>query len=56
MSSRHGIVSRLKHKKIHEVIFSGKRMDGRELEDYREIIWRFLHMAPHQGLGICRTF
>jgi exosome complex component RRP42 len=37
MSSRHGIVSRLKRKKIKEVIAAGKRMDGRGLEDYREI-------------------
>ncbi len=38
MSSRHNIVSRLKRKKIKEVITSGKRMDGRSLEDYREIV------------------
>ncbi len=32
-----GIVSRLKKKKINEVVASGKRMDGRGLNDYREI-------------------
>ena len=32
-----GIVSRLKKKKINEVVATGKRMDGRGLEDYREI-------------------
>lgn len=38
MSSRQGIVSRLKQKKIHEVLASGKRMDGRGLEEYRDIV------------------
>jgi exosome complex RNA-binding protein Rrp42 (RNase PH superfamily) len=38
MSSRQGIVSRLKQKKIHEVIASGKRMDGRGLEEYRDVV------------------
>lgn len=38
MASNVGIVSRLKKKKIGEVVASGKRMDGRGLEDYREII------------------
>ncbi len=37
MSGRGGIVSRLKRKKIGEVVASGKRMDGRGLEEYREI-------------------
>jgi exosome complex component RRP42 len=37
MSSRHGIVSRLKKKKIKEVLSSGKRMDGRDIDQYREI-------------------
>lgn len=32
-----GIVSQLKKKKINEVIATGKRMDGRGLNDYREI-------------------
>lgn len=32
-----GIVSRLKKKKINEVVATGKRMDGRGLNDYREI-------------------
>lgn len=38
MSPRHGIVPRLKRKKIQEAMASGKRMDGRGLEDYREIV------------------
>jgi len=38
MSPRHGIVPRLKRKKIQEAVTSGKRMDGRELDDYREIV------------------
>jgi exosome complex component RRP42 len=37
MSSRGGIVSRLKRKKIGEVVAAGNRMDGRGFEDYREI-------------------
>lgn len=37
MSSRYGITSRLKLKKILETIAQGKRVDGRGLEDYREI-------------------
>ncbi len=37
MTLRGGIVSRLKRKKIQEVVTAGKRMDGRSLEDYREI-------------------
>ncbi len=37
MSSRHGIVPRLKRKKIQEAVASGKRIDGRSLEEYREI-------------------
>jgi exosome complex component RRP42 len=49
MSSRYGIVSRLKRKKIHEVIFSGKRMDGRELEDYREITVKTKVMEKSAG-------
>jgi len=40
MSSRHGIIPRLKRKKIQEAVASGKRMDGRGLEDYREIAIR----------------
>jgi exosome complex component RRP42 len=38
MSPRFGIVPRLKRKKIEESIAAGKRMDGRELVDYREIV------------------
>lgn len=35
MSSRHGIISQLKLKKILEAVRSKKRLDGRGLEDYR---------------------
>ena len=35
--SRHGIVPRIKRRKIQEAISSGKRVDGRELKDLREI-------------------
>jgi exosome complex component RRP42 len=38
MSSNVGIVSRLKKRKINEVVATGKRMDGRGLEDHREIV------------------
>ena len=37
MSSRHGVLPMLKRRKIQEAVESGKRMDGRGLEDYREI-------------------
>jgi exosome complex component RRP42 len=37
MSGRYGIVSRLKQKKIQEVLRSGKRMDGRAFDEYRDI-------------------
>ena len=37
MSSNVGIASRLKRNKITEVVASGKRMDGRDLLDYRNI-------------------
>ncbi|RLI10305.1 RNA-binding protein [Candidatus Bathyarchaeota archaeon] len=37
MSSRYGIIPRLKRKKIQETLATGKRMDGRGLGDYREI-------------------
>ncbi len=37
MASKSGIVSRLKRKKIHEVLETGNRMDGRALHEYREI-------------------
>ncbi len=36
--SRYGIVPKLKRRKIQEAIASGKRMDGRGLEDLREIV------------------
>ena len=38
MSSRQGIVSRLKKKKIEEVLAGGKRMDGRAFDQYRDIV------------------
>jgi exosome complex component RRP42 len=37
MASKSGVVSRLKSRKIHEVLGAGKRMDGRALDEYREI-------------------
>lgn len=37
MSRNVGIASRLKRNKITEVVASGKRMDGRDLMDFREI-------------------
>lgn len=40
MSSRHGIIPRLKRKKIQEAVASSKRMDGRGLEEYRKITIR----------------
>jgi len=49
MSSRHGIVSRLKQKKIHEVIASGKRMDGRGLDEYRDIVVKTGVMEKSHG-------
>ena len=37
MSSRYGVTSRLKYKKIHDMVAAEKRMDGRGFEDYRDI-------------------
>ncbi|UCH56603.1 MAG: exosome complex protein Rrp42 [Candidatus Bathyarchaeota archaeon] len=49
MSGRYGIVSKLKRKKIHEVVASGNRMDGRGLEEYREIVVRPNAMEKADG-------
>jgi exosome complex component RRP42 len=49
MSSRGGIVSRLKRKKIGEVVASGKRMDGRGLHEYREITVKTGVMEKSEG-------
>jgi exosome complex component RRP42 len=49
MSSRGGIVSRLKRKKIGEVVAAGKRMDGRALDEYREIIVKTGVMEKSEG-------
>jgi exosome complex component RRP42 len=49
MSSKYGVVSRLKKKKITEVIASGKRMDGRSLEDYRDIQLRTGVLEKSEG-------
>jgi exosome complex component RRP42 len=49
MAGRGGIVSRLKRKKIHEVVAAEKRMDGRGLEDYREIVVRTGVMDKSEG-------
>ena len=49
MSPRFGIVPRLKRKKIQETIASGKRMDGREPEDYREIVVKSKVLEKAEG-------
>jgi len=49
MSSRGGIVSRLKKRKIGEVIAAGKRMDGRALDEYREITVKTGVMEKSEG-------
>jgi exosome complex component RRP42 len=49
MASRGGIVSRLKRKKIQEVVAAGKRMDGRGLEDYREFVVKTGVMEKSEG-------
>ena len=56
MAARGGIVSRLKKKKVEEVVSAGKRMDGRGLEDYRQIeyerfkiFWGFAQSHNYDG-------
>jgi len=44
-----GIVSRLKRKKISEVIATGKRMDGRSLTDHREIMVKTSFLEKSEG-------
>ncbi len=43
------IVSRLKRKKIQEVISTGKRMDGRELFDFREMTLKTNFLEKSEG-------
>jgi exosome complex component RRP42 len=43
------IVSRLKRKKIQEVISTGKRMDGRELLEYRDMIIKRKPLEKAEG-------
>jgi len=43
------IVSRLKRKKIQEIIQAGKRMDGRGLEDYREMQIKVGNIEKSEG-------
>lgn len=47
--SRYSIVSRLKRRKIQEAISSGKRMDDRGLEEYRELIIRTNILEKAEG-------
>ncbi len=49
MASKSGIVSRLKHRKIHEVLEAGNRMDGRALDEYREITLKTGPMEKTSG-------
>jgi len=49
MASKSGIVSRLKHRKIHDVLREGKRMDGRALDEYREITLKLNPMEKTSG-------
>ena len=49
MSSRYSVTSRLKYKKIHDAVATGKRMDGRGLEDYREIAIRAKLLEKAEG-------
>lgn len=49
MSSRYGIIPRLKRKKIRETLASGKRTDGRGFEDHREIVIRTNVLEKAEG-------
>ena len=49
MASKSGIVSRLKHRKIHDVLREGKRMDGRALDEYRDIAVKLSPMEKTSG-------
>ncbi|MCJ7574677.1 exosome complex protein Rrp42 [Candidatus Bathyarchaeota archaeon] len=47
--SKHNIVSHLKQRKIQDVVMSGRRMDGRGLEDYRELTIRSGMLEKSEG-------
>jgi exosome complex component RRP42 len=49
MASKSGIVSRLKRRKVHEVLEAGNRMDGRALDEYREITLKTSPMEKTSG-------
>jgi exosome complex component RRP42 len=49
MASKSGIVSRLKRRKVHEVLEAGNRMDGRALDEYREITLKMNPMEKTSG-------
>jgi exosome complex component RRP42 len=53
MSSRQGIVSRLKKKKIEEVLAGGKRMDGRAFDQYRDIVINTGTIDKAEGSAEC---
>jgi exosome complex RNA-binding protein Rrp42 (RNase PH superfamily) len=43
------IVSRLKRKKIQEVVAAGKRMDGRGLLEFREMTFKTNFLKKSEG-------
>jgi len=47
--SKSNVVSHLKQKKINEVLSTGKRMDGRSLEEYRPLIIKSDILAKSEG-------
>ncbi|MBN1682555.1 exosome complex protein Rrp42 [Candidatus Bathyarchaeota archaeon] len=47
--SKSNVVSHLKQKKINEVLSTGKRMDGRSLEEYRPLIIKSDVLAKSEG-------
>jgi len=49
MASKSGIVSRLKRRKVHEVLEAGNRMDGRALDEYREVTLKLSPMEKTSG-------
>jgi exosome complex component RRP42 len=49
MASKSGIVSRLRRRKIQEVLKTGNRMDGRALDEYREIILKTSPLEKTSG-------
>ena len=47
--SKSNVVSHLKQKKINEVLLTGKRMDGRGLEEFRPLIIKSDLLAKSEG-------